>query len=442
MKKELRKQMLNIALPVMLQNLILSLINVSDVFIIGRVGNIEIASVGLSNQIVFLFILFTMGINNAGSIFVAQYAGRGDNKKIKMVLSLCMGISIALALIFTLVSFLSPEFLLSLYTKDIKVIQVATPFLKIISLSFIFTAFTIVYSTVLRSMGNTKMAMYASIVTLIVNVFLNFSFVFGNFGFPKLGVAGAALGTTIARFIELMVIISVSKLKSYDIFVKFENFKNITSNFIKEFFITGLPVIGSHVVWSLGATTLFMIYARVGTEAVTSMNIVGSFYNLAFIAIVGVGSAVGVIVGQELGKGNLESSYKISKDMLKINGLLGLIVSVIIFLSADLLVSFYKIPPEIKTTSANLIRILAIFFPVRALNFTNMVGILRAGGDTKRIMIIDVLAMWGTAIPLAFLGYKLGLSIYLVYLLALCEDITKFTGSMTRFLSKKWLKTV
>lgn len=442
MKKELKSQMMHIALPVMLQNLILSLINVSDVFMIGRVGEVEIASVGLSNQIVFLFILFTMGINNAGSIFIAQYAGRGDNKKIKMVLSLCLGISFILVLVFTLLTALFPAKLLSFYTSDANVIETALPFLKISSISFIFTALTIVYSTVLRSKGNTKMAMYASIIALVTNVSLNYLFIFGNFGFPKLGVAGAAIGTTCARILELLTIIYVSKIKKYDIFVKIENFKDISVKFIKEFFITGLPVIGSHVIWSLGSTSLFMIYARVGTEAVTSMNIAGSFYSLAFIAIVGVGSAVGVIVGQELGKGNVDSAYNLSKDMLKINGILGISVGFIILILADVLVSFYKIPPEIKKISANIIRILAIFIPLKALNFTNMVGILRAGGDTKRIMIIDILAMWGTAIPLAFLGYKLGLSIYFVYLLASLEDITKLVGSMTRFLSKKWIKTV
>ena len=185
-----------------------------------------------------------------------------------------------------------------------------------------------------------------------------------------------------------------------------------------------------------------MIYARVGTAAVTAMNISGSFANIAFIAIVGIGSAVGVIVGQELGRENQETAYKLSKDMLKLNGKLGLIVGFIIMISADLLVSFYNIPPEIKKVSANVIRILALFFPLRALNFTNMVGIMRAGGDTKHIMLIDILAMWGTGIPLAFLGYKLGLSVYFVYMLACGEDITKFILSMKRFLSKKWIKTV
>ena len=442
MNKDLKKQMASIALPIMLQNLILSLINLADVFMIGRVGNIEIAAVGLSNQIQFLFVLFCMGINNAGSIFIAQYFGRGERKKIKIVLAITMTISIILASIFSLMAFFMPERLMRIYTSDIEVIKNAIPYLKIIAIAYIFTAFTIVYSTLLRSMGNTKMAMYASIVTLIVNVVLNYLLIFGNFGFPKMGVAGAALATSIARLFELSTVIIVSRKKKYDISLKLRHFYGISRLFIKEFFKTGLPVIGSHVVWSLGATTLFMVYARVGTEAVTAMNISGSFANIAFIAIVGIGSAVGVIVGQELGRGNKESAYKLSKDMLKLNGILGLIVAIIIMLSADFLVSFYNIPPEIKKVSANVIRILALFFPLRALNFTNMVGIMRAGGDTKHIMMIDILAMWGTGIPLAFIGYKLGYPVIFVYLLACGEDITKFILSMKRFLSKKWIRTV
>lgn len=442
MKTDLKNQMIHIALPIMLQNLILSLINLSDVFMIGRVGEIEIAAVGLSNQIQFLFVLFCMGINNAGSIFIAQYFGRGENKKIKTVLAISLTVSVILASIFSLLAFFMPETLMKMYTKDVRVITSAVPYLKIIAISYVFTAFTIVYSTLLRSMGNTKMAMYASFVTLLVNVVLNYLLIFGNFGFPKLGVAGAALATAIARLFELLTIIIVSKKKKYDISLKPEHYLTITRDFISNFFKTGLPVIGSHVVWSLGTTVLFMIYARVGTEAVTAMNISGSFAGIAFIAIVGIGSAVGVIVGQEIGKGNFDNSYKLSKEMLKINGILGLTVGFIIFISAEFLVSFYNIPPEIKKISANIIRVLAVFFPIKALNFTNMVGILRAGGDTKRIMIIDILAMWGTGIPLAFIGYKLGLPVLLVYLLASAEDITKFFASMSRFISKKWLNKI
>lgn len=442
MTKELKKKMIHIALPVMLQNLILSLINITDVFMIGRVGEIEIAAVGLSNQIQFLFVLFSMGINNAGSIFIAQYFGRGESKKIKTVLAISLTISVILASIFSFLAFFMPETLMRMYTKDIRVINSAIPYLKVIAVSYIFTAFTIVYSTLLRSMGNAKMAMYASIVALFINIILNYLLIFGNCGFPKLGVAGAALATTIARLFELSTIVFISKKKNYDISLKLEHYSTITRSFVKTFFKTGLPVIGSHVIWSLGSTALFMIYARVGTEAITAINISASFSGIAFIAIVGIGNAVGIIVGQEIGKGNFESSYNLSKEMLKINGILGLIVGFTVFIFAEFLVSFYNVPPEIKKTSANIIRVLAIFFPIKALNFTNMVGTLRAGGDTKRIMIIDILAMWGTGIPLAFIGYKLGLPILLVYLLASAEDITKFFASMSRFLSKKWLNQI
>lgn len=442
MDKSLKKQMIDIALPIMLQSLILSTINLTDVFMIGRVGEVEIASVGLSNQILFLFMLFCMGINNAGAIFVAQYFGRGESKKIKTILAVVISISMVLASTFALLAYFMPDKLMKLYTHDARVIRVAVPYLKIVSVSYVFTGLTIVYSTLLRSMGNTKMAMNASIVTLLVNVTLNYLLIFGNFGFPKLGVAGAAIATTIARLFEITTIVIASKIKKYDIFLKAEHFKSVTGEFLKDFFVTGLPVIGSHVIWSIGTTILFMIYARVGTDAVTAMNISGSLERIAFIAIVGVGSAVGVIVGQELGRSNYEKAYKLSKDMLRLNGILAAIVGAIVFISAEFLVSFYNIPDEIKGLSVNVIRVFTLVFPIKAVNFTNMVGILRAGGDTRKIFIIDMFSMWGTGIPMAFMGYKLGLPIFLVFALALTEEVTKFFASMYRFTTKKWLKTV
>lgn len=442
MYKELKKEMLGIALPIMLQTLILSMINLADVFMIGRVGEVEIASVGLSNQILFLFMLFCIGINSAGAIFVAQYYGRNDKKKIKIILAIAISLSMALASIFTLLAYFIPDRLMRLYTEDVRVIDVAIPYLRIVAISYIFTGLTIVYSTLLRSMGNTKMAMHASIITLFVNITLNYLLIFGKFGFPKLGVAGAAIATTSARFFEIITIVTVSKKKQYDIFLEFNHFKKVTFDHIKEFFVTGLPVMGSHIIWSLGTTILFMIYGRVGTDAVTAMNISGSLERIAFITIVGLGSAVGVIVGQELGRGNFGKAYKLSKDMIRLNGFLAAIVGGVLFFSADFLVSFYNIPLDIKIASEKVIKTLAIALPIKALNFTNMVGILRSGGDTRQLFVIDMVCMWGVGIPMAFMGYKLGMPIFIVFALALSEEVSKLFASMHRFISKKWLRTI
>lgn len=442
MDKKLKKQMINIALPIMLQSLILSLINLTDVFMIGRIGEVEIASVGLSNQILFLFMLFCMGINNAGAIFVAQYFGRGERNKIKVILAISLIFSLLLASTFALMASFFPDKLMNIYTKDPLVVEAAVPYLKIVAVSYIFTGLTIVYSTLLRSMGNTKMAMYASIIALIFNVTFNYILIFGKLGFPRLEVSGAAIATTIARFLEISTIFIVSKRRNYDIFLKLNNFKEISIAYLKDFFIKGLPVIGSHVIWSVGATTLFVIYGHVGTKAVTAMNISGSIERIAFIAIVGVGSAVGVIVGQELGKGNHEKAYHLSKEMLRLNAFLAFIIGIILFSLSGVLVEFYNIPDDIKRASANVIKILGLILPIRALNFTNMVGILRAGGDTGRILLIDILAMWGTSIPMAYIGYKMGFPVYLVFLMAASEEITKVVGSMHRFISKKWINTL
>ncbi len=442
MKKELRKNLISIALPIMFQSLILSTINLADVFMIGQVGDVEIASVGLSNQILFLFMLFTMGINNAGGIFVAQYYGRREKEKIKKVLVISFVISMFLAGIFSFLAYFKPHLLIGFYTKDLEVINVAIPYLKIVSISYIFTGLTIVYSTLLRSMGNTKMALYASIVTLITNITLNYLLIFGNFGFPELGVSGAAIATTIARLSEIVAIILISLKNKYPIFFGKKDFREVEGKFIKEFFVTGLPVIGSHVIWSVGTTTLFVIYARVSTAAVTAINISGTIERIAFIGIIGLGSAVSVIVGQELGKGNLDKAYIISKDMLKTNFSLALFISLLLIIFAPSLVAFYNIPEEIKDLATGVIRIFAIIFPLMSLNLTNMVGILRAGGDTKRIFIIDICSMWLTGIPLAFIAYKLSLPIYFVYAFACGEEITKFFGSMYRFVSKKWLNSI
>lgn len=440
--KNLRKQLISIALPVMLQGLVVATINMADVFMIGRIGETEIAGVGLANQILFLMMLFSFGINGAGAIYITQYFGRKETNNIKKYLSLMYISTIILSGIFTLFALFLPRWTMELYTSDRSVIDVAVPYLQIVSLSFIFTALSIAYTTSLRCMENTKIAMYASSATLVINVVLNYLLIFGNFGFPKLGVEGAAIATTIARTFELIVIMGFAKLKDYSVFVGFRDIKKIDLSFVKSFYSRGLPVIGSHVAWSVGMTLLFSIYASVGTDALAVMNIVGAIERIAFIGVMGIGNSVGVIVGQELGRGQLEKAYETSKRLLKLNFMVGITVSLILILSATALMNFYNIDDELKKTGVRVIYVLAFFFPLSSINFTNMVGVLRAGGDVKRVLLIDLIGMWATALPMALIGAKMGLPIYIVYFMALSEQITKATFCLQRFFSKKWINTV
>lgn len=440
--EKLKKQLISIALPVMLQGLVVATINMADVFMIGKIGEVEIAGVGLANQILFLMMIFCFGINGAGAIYITQYFIRKETSKIKTYLSLMLISTIILSLIFALFALFLPGWTMGLYTDDTSVIDVAVPYLQIVSLSYIFTALSIAYTTVLRSMENTKIAMYASSATLFINVVLNYLLIFGKFGFPRLGVEGAAIATTVARTFELLVIVGSAKSKGYEVFIGIRDIKKITLSFVRSFYRRGLPVIGSHVAWSVGMTLLFSIYASVGTDALAVMNIVGAIERIAFIGVMGIGNSVGVIVGQELGRGELEKAYETSKKLLKLNFLVGLVVSLILITSANTLMNFYNIDQELKDMGVRVIYVLAFFFPLTAINFTNMVGVLRAGGDVKRVLWIDLFGMWLTALPMALLGAKMDLPIYMVYFMALSEQITKVTFCLQRFFSKKWINTV
>ncbi len=259
--------MLKLAVPITIQQLISSSTNLLDVLMIGQLGETSIAALGLSNQIFFLLTLFLFGISSGSAIFTAQYWGKGDMVNMRKVMGIGLTLAFSVALFYTLIALIIPETILGLYTNDQAVIEIGSQYLRIVGFGYIFTAVSLTYMFVLRSTQNVRLPMTITIIALSSNIFLNYCLIFGNFGFPELGVQGAAIGTLIARIFEFILMIYFSYRFKTAAAAKIQELR-YSFSFFKQVLKTSMPAAINEVIWSLGITTYYAVYARIGTDAV------------------------------------------------------------------------------------------------------------------------------------------------------------------------------
>jgi putative MATE family efflux protein len=441
--KKFFKDAIKLALPIVLQNFILSSLNLFDNIIVGGLGEVAIASVGLSNQVFFLLNLVLFGIVSGASIFTAQYWGKNDTKNIKRVLGLSLISAIIASSIFTLVAFLFPRPIIGIFSKDAEVIAMGGNYLKIICLSYIVTAVSFSYSVTLRSIGQVKAPMVVSIIALGINTLLNFTLVYGFGSYDGIGVYGSAIATLIARIIEFALMLSVVYIFKFPIAAKPKELFDLSMDFVKKFFKVTVPVILNESFWALGVTAYAIIYAHMGTSVIAATNIVGTIDKLAMVVFFGFGNAAAIMIGNKIGQKDETNAFLYAKRFIIINPLIGIIVGAIIYFAAPSILFAYNISPEVHNYSKSLLHILGIFLFTKVFNYTNVVGILRSGGDTKFCLLLDIGGMWLVGVPLVALsGLYFHQPINIVYIFVFMEEIAKLIVGFPRIASKKWINNL
>lgn len=284
-------EILTLVIPITLQNLISSSLNMVDNLMIGKLGENSIASVGLVNQYFFIFMLCLSGINAGAGIFISQFWGKKDVSNIRKMFGLEIVLSTVAALIFSILGFIFPGIIMNIFTKDAVVIDLGVKYLRIISITFIITGLTQGYSTLLRCVGVAKPPMFASLIGVLTNAFLNWILIFGNFGFPAMGVVGAAIATSIARTVEMVYVIYSAHKNNKAIFSNIKEIMSFNYEFVKIYFGTSSSVIINELLWSLGLTAYSIIYAKIGISAVASMQIATTINNMFMVLCIGIATA-------------------------------------------------------------------------------------------------------------------------------------------------------
>lgn len=432
-----------LAMPIALQNLISSSLTMIAVLFIGQLGETAVASVSLANQVFFLLNLMVFGVVSGCSIFIAQLWGKKDVHNIRRVVSLTFKLAISVAIFFTALGFFFPQTVLHIYSNDPEVIARGGRFLHIICWTYIFFAITMVLSSASRSTGNVRLPLFVSTSALGIEVLLAFPLIFGvkAIGFPALGIDGFAIAALVARILECGALL----------FFTYRNKENPIRVGLRELFEWDwkfnvavlkpvLPVIGNETLWSFGITAYNAIYGHISTDAVAAMNMVATIDQLAFVIFLGMGTATSIMVGNLIGRGENDRAFTYGGRSLSLQMLGAMLMGVIVYLFGPYIFNLYKVSSEVVESARAILTVMSMGMWIRASNHVIILGILRAGGDTRFSLILDGLVIWCIGVPAAALGaFVFGLPIYYVYALTLTEEAFKLGIGLWRYLSRRWI---
>lgn len=441
--REFNKTLIQLALPIALQNLIMTSLNLVDTVMVGQLGEANIAAVALGNQIFFLISLFLFGVSSGSSVFIAQFWGKRDEASIRKVLGLSLICSICVSFLAMIAILLIPEQILSIFSKDPEVIRIGSEYLTTVCFCYIPTSISFCFASTLRSTGQARLPVIASAIALSVNTLLNYILIFGKLGFPVMEAKGAALATVIARLCEMFMILGAVYAMKLPPAASIKELTGFNREFVTHFFRLTVKVILNEVLWSLGVTMYTVAYGRMGTNILAAVNISSAVEKIAFVLFNGIANACAVMVGNKIGEGEEETAFVYAKRLALLGPLLGVVLGLIVFLSSGVLLSIYNVSEEVYRSSVGILSVFGLMMPIKIFNMINIVGILRSGGDATFSLIIDTTGVWFIAVPLVFIGgLVLQLPLLVVYILVNLEEVYKFLLGIKRFLSGKWINNV
>jgi putative MATE family efflux protein len=441
--REYYTKLFRIGLPIVLQNLVSALLNVVGVVMIGQMGDTSVAAVGLANQVFFLLNLMLFGISSGAAVFTAQFWGKNDVHSIRRVLGLGLAISLTGGVIFTILAIGFPRFVLHIYTNDMAVVELGSQYLRIIGVSYLATAITLTYSSVMRSTGQVRIPVAVSVSALCIDSALNYVLIFGKLGLPVMGVQGAALGTCIARFIEMSLLLFIVYKGGYPAAARIHELFGASRELFNKYMRTALPVALNETLWSLGSTTYNIIYAHISTEAVAAINISSTIENLAFTVIFGMVNANAIMIGNQIGAGREDNAFEYGRRAVLLNFTAGLLLGGVIFASAGAILNLYKVSETVHLFARNVLNVLACVFWIRATNCMLIAAVLRSGGDTRFAMFLDTGTIWLIGVPLGYVAaFVFHLPVYFVILIIMSEELIKMIIGLLRFVSKKWINNL
>ena len=432
-----------IALPIILQNLLQTFVNMLDTVMVGKLGSVEIASVGLGNQIFFILNMMLFGINSGASIFTAQFWGKKDMDGLRHTLGIALVLSFGISLLFFLGSQFIPSLLIGIYSKDPAVIRLGSSYLRIVGWSYPFMAVTFAFQLSMRSTEHVNLPMISTSVAFLVNAVLNYLLIFGIGFFPVLGINGAAFATIASRLVEFFMTIIWAYSHHYESCSSIRKMLGFDSSFFGKYFKIALPVIINESLWGLGISAQNAIFSRTGTDAIAAFNITGTISQLTWVFFIGVGNAAAIIIGKNIGSGDEKLARAYARKFCIFMPVMAVFIGALLYPLSFLLPYLFNVDGEILRQSRLMLYVLMCFYPSNAFNMCFIVGVCRSGGDTVYAAVNDILWLWVLAIPLGGLAaFVLQLEPYQIYLCLFTEQIVKCIAGIIRVSSGKWLHNV
>lgn len=443
-KRDFLKYASKLAFPIMIQNLISTLVNMADTVMLGYVNQTAMSASSLANQYTVVLFCLYYGLSIGTSVLCAQYFGKGDKKTVEKILGLAERMSIIISIVFFAISFTFPSAIMHIFTNSADTIAVGSQYLRVVSFSFMFMGFSQVFMSALRSVGKVVLPSVTYVVSLCVNVLCNASFIFGLFGLPKLGVTGVALGTVIARIVEVVICLTYSFFSSgikFRVKYLFAKAGVLMNDFLK----IAAPSVVNDVAWSLASSAFAAILGHIGDDMVAANAVAIMVVNIGAIACRGFSNATTIIISQELGQNHIETAKEYGKRMLRITIIVALIGAVIILAIRPFMIEFYR--DKLSATALSYLGSIMIMTTWRLLgegiNTCLICGCFRGGGDAKFGMITDTLCMWLIAVPLmAIAAYVIKLPPIWVYFVMTLDEFEKMPIVLYHYKKGNWTKNI
>lgn len=437
------KTVCNIAIPVTLQCMLQSSFSMVDQIMIGQLGSVNIAAVGLAGKFSSIFSVVVSAIAAVAGIMIAQYIGKQEKEEVDKSFSVNLIAAIALAVIFTILCVFFPQKIMGIYTKDAQTCEVAASYLRIIAITFLPMAGASLLSTMFRCMEKASLPLYASLIAAVINTVLNYVLIFGKLGFAPMGVEGAAIATAISQIANLlfMFIAFVWSYRKENRTFRFSI--KLGNDGYRQYFVMLLPILVTEFLWSLGENVYASIYGHMGTEACAAMTLTNPIQGLMIGALSGLSQAAGILIGKSLGKKEYDEAYENSKKLV-FYGLAGAaVLSILLLVLRYFYVEIYEVEDSVKEIAKDILVAFALISPVKVLNMILGGGIIRSGGKTKLIMWIDLTGTWIFGVPLGLVSaFVLGLPIPYVYFILSLEEVVRLAITVVVFRKKTWMQSL
>ncbi|MBR6478740.1 MAG: MATE family efflux transporter [Lachnospiraceae bacterium] len=452
MEKGFYKRVLILALPIAAQSLITIGVNMLDNIMVGQIGETELSAVALANQFINIYHILCMGLGMGASVLVSRYWGMREKEPEKAMTALrkticiMVRLTVSLAAIFAILTYLFPGQIMSMFLKegeDLDVVANGITYLEFSVITFFFLGLSLTCTIVLRSVGQVKMPLYVSMGAFFVNLGANYALIFGHFGLPRMGIAGAALGTLIARIYETSVICGYLFFVEKKIGFRLKHMLMKTGDLIGEYVRISIPVLISDGILAAGNTAVAMVIGRLGQAFVAANSVTATTQMMSSVMIQGVCQAGAIVTGQTLGEGEREKAQRQGYGFLGFGIALGLVSAAFIVIVSDPIIKSFNLTEGTAAMARQLMNAISLIVVFQATNSIMTKGVLRGGGDTKMLMLADNIFLWVLSIPLGIAaGFVFGFTPFWIYICLKSDHITKAIWCVIRLHSGKWIKKI
>ncbi len=435
------KSFFTMTLVIALQNLVAYSVNFSDSLMVGNYSELSLSGVTLVNQVMFLLQMMTIGLSNGLVVISSQYWGKGKTTPIKRLFSIVLLMGLCVGAAFTVAGFFVPEQILRLLTNDGAVIAEGASFFRVVCFSYFFFVISTMIVSLLRSVETVKIGFIMSVFALIVNVFFNYCFIFGNLGFPEMGARGSGLSTVIARIVECLLAVGYLFFRDKKLNIKLKELFILEKSYWKDYVKHGLPLGLSSTSWGIAMFLQTAIIGRLGQSAIAASSIAVAVHQIVSVIAYGSGASSGVVIGKAVGENRFDEAKRYAKTLQIIYLAVGIFGALALFALTNPIVAVYDVSPDTAKLARTFLYILCFALLGTSYQMPCLTGIVSGGGSTKFVLFNDLIFMWCIVLPLAFLSaFVFKWSIPVTFFLLKSDQITKCAVAAVKVNRFKWIR--